>query len=173
MTDRPQFEWVKNERPGRSITDMEVRHAFLRRAYTPVHAFSYLRDPSFLEDDIPNEHAALFRFDHMVPKGPGSPDMVPNEHVLALREEMRQGMRDHAFCRTRTYTCRYGGLDAEGKPVVTDLQVSVCICCCGGSRWYGVAGGGDTHRTHGDLHACRAPTFFFIFAAVFPRRAGI
>ena len=144
VTDRAEFDWIKRERAGRSITDMEIRHAFLRTPYRPTHALAYQRDPEFLSQPvsleaadgtqggkIPEEDAQIFRFDHVTRDPNADPQeskTVPNEEVLALREEMRQGMEDHLYCRCRTYSCRYGGRDAEGKPVVAELQVHLPAC---------------------------------------------
>lgn len=41
--------------------------------------------------------------------------------ILARRDKLRADMEAHPFCKTWTYTCKYGGLDDEGKPHVTGL----------------------------------------------------
>ena len=33
----------------------------------------------------------------------------------------RQAVKTHTYCKSRKYTCRYGGRDREGKPFVTGL----------------------------------------------------
>ena len=92
---------------------MEIYHGFLRKAFTPVHAFVYQRDPSFVEEINNPDEKRIFVFDY-----------EGNEEVLARRNKLRDDMRAHPYCTYRSYSCRYGGKDEEGKPVVTHLQVS-------------------------------------------------
>lgn len=37
VSDRPEFDWVKEFEPNHSITAMEVYYGFLRKPFTPVH----------------------------------------------------------------------------------------------------------------------------------------
>jgi len=46
-----------------SITAMEIFHGFLRKPYTPMHAFLYERDPSFMEDITEEAERRIFAFD--------------------------------------------------------------------------------------------------------------
>lgn len=62
VSDDPSFDWVRNHPHGSSITAMEVQHAFLRKPYTPVHAFNYVRDPSFTDTHPDDPDVELFKY---------------------------------------------------------------------------------------------------------------
>ena len=49
VSDKPSLAWVKEYPPKRSITELEIMHGFLGHQL-PRHAFTYIRDPSFLSD---------------------------------------------------------------------------------------------------------------------------
>lgn len=110
VSDKPEFQWVKSFEPGHSITAMEIYHGFLRKPFTPVHALLYERDPSFMDDVVDDDELDIFAFDY------------DDDEILDKRNKLRDEMRKHPFCKNRSYPCSYGGLDEEGKPVVTDLQ---------------------------------------------------
>ena len=62
---------------GHAITAMEIYHGFLRKPFTPVHAFMYQRDPSFIATiDNPSERK-IFDFDY-----PG------NDEIRARRDKL-------------------------------------------------------------------------------------
>ena len=42
VSDRQEFEWVKQYPLGHAITEMELLHGFLRKPYTPVHAVAVM-----------------------------------------------------------------------------------------------------------------------------------
>jgi hypothetical protein len=172
---------------GHAITAMEIYHGFLRKPYTPVHAFMYKRDPSFIPSIKNPDHRRIFDFDYasqpeirerrdklmyvrtvrgrrprwlcgregcgVVPvplplpltHTPPSPPPPPprgvhhaqsTANVFRLHDHGRRcafvwccvrmcsgDIMDHQFCKNREYSCTYGGLDEEGKPHVTNLQV--------------------------------------------------
>jgi len=99
VSDRPEFDWVHSWPPGHSITAMEVFYGFLRKPFTPVHAFTYFRDPSFIEEIKSPDERRIFVFDHA------------DGDALARRDKLREDMRAHQFCHCREYKCKYGGLD--------------------------------------------------------------
>eukprot|EP00276_Gloeochaete_wittrockiana_P009833 CAMPEP_0184652704 /NCGR_PEP_ID=MMETSP0308-20130426/10405_1 /TAXON_ID=38269 /ORGANISM="Gloeochaete witrockiana, Strain SAG 46.84" /LENGTH=2826 /DNA_ID=CAMNT_0027087733 /DNA_START=120 /DNA_END=8601 /DNA_ORIENTATION=+ len=61
----PKWNWVRElgDKPTRSITAMEVYHGVLNQPDTPVHAFVYVRDPSFIENLDP-QYLKLFIGEH-------------------------------------------------------------------------------------------------------------
>jgi hypothetical protein len=73
----PGFEWVHDFEPGHAITAMEIYHGFLRKPFTPVHAFMYRRDPSFISGIASPEERTIFAFDY-----PG------NEEIRARRDKL-------------------------------------------------------------------------------------
>ena len=116
---------------------VEIQYGFVRNYNRPVHAFLYRRDPAFLAE-IPEgaPERKIFSFDYtdvssrVVMWGPQvdpylstfTPLNIPLQPVvLARREKLREDMEQHPYCSTRTYACKYGGLDDEGKPHVTGL----------------------------------------------------
>lgn len=111
VSNRAAFRWVEKAEPGHSITDMEVQHGVLHKPYTPVHAFMYERKPDFLTTIEDRAQRRIFSFDY-----PGDRDK------LALRDNMRQQLRENRYVRVRQYDCEFGGNDDEGKPVVTNLD---------------------------------------------------
>jgi len=108
VSDRPEFDWVRSFEAGHSITAMEIFHAFLRKSHQPSHAICLQRDPKFM-DSIDPKDRWVFEFDG-------------DEEALLKRDQLRDDMRDHPFCTFHDYTCEYGGIDEEGKPVVTGLE---------------------------------------------------
>jgi len=111
VSDAPQFQWVKDFEPNHSITAMEIFYGFVRKWSRPVHAFLYKRNPSFMKDITDPDERRVFAFDY-----------ADQPEVLARKQELLEAMVDHPYCRTRDYTCRYGGKDSSGKPHVTALQ---------------------------------------------------
>ena len=39
VQDIPCWDWVREFEPGHSITAMEIYHGFMRKQFTPMHAF--------------------------------------------------------------------------------------------------------------------------------------
>lgn len=167
VSDRPEFDWIRDFEPGHSITEMECRFGFLTHYHRPVHAFAYKRDPAFL-GEIPDEapERRIFAFDYQgndeitdrrnafvadVERHPYCKNYTyceschaehdvhlrgRDDDALAARTCMRHRSAPHDHFRTvllslrtlcfllaatATAACRYGGLDAEGKPHVTGL----------------------------------------------------
>lgn len=111
VSDDPSLQWVKSFEPGHSITAMEIYHAFLRKTLVPTHAFAYFRDPSFIKEIDDPSHRRVFSFDHE-----GEPG------IRERAEELRQQIMHHPYCKSRSYKCTYGGVDAHGKPQTGGLQ---------------------------------------------------
>jgi hypothetical protein len=86
---------------GHAITAMEIYHGFLRKPFTPVHAFMYQRDPSFIETITDPSERKIFAFDY--------PD---NELIRQRRDKL-------------LYVCHC----VLGRVAVLS-PVSVSITCC-------------------------------------------
>eukprot|EP01138_Halocafeteria_seosinensis_P010237 gb/GECG01010455.1/.p1 GENE.gb/GECG01010455.1/~~gb/GECG01010455.1/.p1 ORF type:complete len:2817 (+),score=410.58 gb/GECG01010455.1/:1-8451(+) len=111
VSDRPQFDWIKHFEPGHSITAVEIYHGFLRKPFTPVHALCYERDSAFI-DDVPTEkERKIFAFDY-----PNNPE------VKERRDKLINDIRNHQYAKSRSYPAQYGGMDEEGKALVTGLE---------------------------------------------------
>jgi hypothetical protein len=54
-----RYTWLKTLEKGYSITALEVKYGFLNNPQQPVHAFAYIRDPTFLKD-VPNDQRDTF-----------------------------------------------------------------------------------------------------------------
>lgn len=106
VSDLPQFAWIKRWPRGCSITAMELYHAFLRKPFTPTHAFCYQRDPAFLRN-VPPEQRGVFEDSQ-----PGAP-----AKLRRLREELRA----HQYCKMHEYPCDYAGEDDLGRASVKGL----------------------------------------------------
>lgn len=106
VSDLPQFAWIKRWRSGCSITAMELYHAFLRKPFTPTHAFCYQRDPAVLRD-VPPDQRCVFEDDQ-----PGAE---------AKLRQLRQEIRDHRYCQMQMYPCDYAGEDDLGRVSVKGL----------------------------------------------------
>ena len=97
---------------SRSITAMEVYHGFLRKPFTPVHAFMYERDPTFVRDVTDENDKKVFVFDY-----------EGDEEILAKRNKLRDDIKAHAYVKWRNFSCEYGGKDEDGKLYTSQLQV--------------------------------------------------
>ena len=109
VRDLPEWDWVREFEPGHSITAMEIFHGFMRKPYQPMHAFLYERNPSFMEEITDPDERRIFAFDSDDPA------------VLKKRDDLKAAVKQHRYCKSRKYACRYGGRDQEGKPFVTGL----------------------------------------------------
>ena len=49
VSEKQSLAWVKDYPLGHSITELEIMHGFLGH-HVPRHAFTYIRDPTFLSD---------------------------------------------------------------------------------------------------------------------------
>ena len=49
VSEKQSLAWVKEYPLGHSITELEIMHGFLGH-HVPRHAFTYIRDPTFLSD---------------------------------------------------------------------------------------------------------------------------
>ena len=116
VSDRPEFAWVKDFPKGRAITEMEAIHGFLRKPFTPVHALCYARDPSFIAKIKNREEREVFQFDS------DGHDASVNK---PKRDNFRRLVREHPYCKFRTYKCDYKGRDKSGKIAVTGLSKGV------------------------------------------------
>jgi hypothetical protein len=104
LSDRPQFDWIRSFELGHAITAMEIYHGFLRKPYTPVHALCFRRSPEFLHEIKDPQAQRIFGFDY-----------EGDEEVRALKDKLLEDIRAHPFCSTYEYSCRYAGVDDEGK----------------------------------------------------------
>jgi len=111
VSDDPRFAWCKSFEAGHSITDLEVQSGFLRKPYTPVHAWMYRRRPDFLVDVCDEDEQRMFQFDYAA----GGPEE-------RMQRALWRDIHDHPFAKTRDYSCVYGGKDEEGKPHVRGLE---------------------------------------------------
>jgi len=134
----------------------EIQYGFLRKPFTPVHAFCYKRDPTFLAE-IPTEapERKIFSFDYtgnvsarfhlalhshlscatrqrttsrcfgsLICRFLRAHPLLSSRlqaEITDRKDNFHRAIEDHPYCRTSSYSCRYGGLDAEGKPHVTGL----------------------------------------------------
>ncbi len=55
-----KYEWLQRLEPGHSITSLEVLYGILNQPHTPLHAFAYIRDPSF-QRELSSEQLAVFQ----------------------------------------------------------------------------------------------------------------
>ena len=115
VSDRQEFEWVKQYPLGHAITEMELLHGFLRKPYTPVHAVVYARDPSFIKTIENVEERRVFEFDYDETTAIG-------KELMKKRNQVRAAIRSHAYCKFRNYACNYKGKDKFGKIAVTGLS---------------------------------------------------
>lgn len=92
---------------------MEVYHGFLRKPFTPVHAFMYERDPTFVRDITDENDKKVFVFDY-----------EGNDEIMAKRNKLRDDIKAHEYCKWRKFSCDYGGKDEDGKLYTSQLQVS-------------------------------------------------
>jgi hypothetical protein len=124
------FEWVHDFEKGHAITAMEIYHGFLRKPYTPVHAFMYRRDPSFMDAITDPSERRIFSFDY------------PGDDTIRAR-------RDKLLCVKRLTPCALSALSAVVRRGVSVFVCSWCIqlsillavwmCCvvsaCAGKTW--------------------------------------
>jgi len=109
----PQFPWIKNFPPGRSITELEFEVAGLAEASgeaplsteRPVESFFYLRDKSFMAN-VPEEHRKAFEA--------GSP--VAKEKMLNLKKRLVAS----GLPVRKKYPASWKGLE-DGKPLAGNL----------------------------------------------------
>ena len=103
----PDFEWVKEEGVGCSITEIEIRHACLRDPESARNrAFFYFRDPAVVTS-IPSKHRAQFE----------SETEETREKVERLKSEIRtSGLEVYDG-----YPSRWLGV-LEDKPMVGKLE---------------------------------------------------
>lgn len=118
---------------------MEIYHGFLRKPFTPVHAFMYERDPEFISTISEPNEKRIFAFDYegntsilerrdklrCAPR-PARPAR-PASCLTHPRPRRSADIRAHTYCASRHYTCTYGGLDEEGKPHVSNLEVRAVL----------------------------------------------
>jgi WD40 repeat protein len=111
VSDDPRFAWCKTFEAGHSITDLEVRAGFLRKPFSPVHAWMYHRSTDFMEDLVNERERRVFQFDY-----------EPGTLQADFRTRLWNEIEEHPYTKTRKYACVYGGLDEEGKPHVRGLE---------------------------------------------------
>ena len=99
---------------------MEVYHGFLRKPFTPVHAFMYERDPTFVRDVTDENDKKVFVFDY-----------EGDEEILAKRNKLRDDIKAHAYVKWRNFSCEYGGKDEDGKLYTSQLQVRRSVAKAG------------------------------------------
>ena len=78
VRDLPKWDWVRAFEPGHSITAMEIFHGFMRKTFTPMHAFMYERDPSFMDEIQSEDEKRIYAFDSDDPR------------ILQRREDLKQ-----------------------------------------------------------------------------------
>tara|TARA_B100000795_G_scaffold255053_1_gene226426 strand:- start:60 stop:2804 length:2745 start_codon:yes stop_codon:yes gene_type:complete len=115
ISNRPEFAWVKSFPLGHAITEMEALHGFLMKPFTPCHAVCYSRDPSFITKIKNKVERQVFEFDY-------DTTTINGQTMKQKRDHMRMQVRDHAYCKFRTYTCDYHGKDRFGKVAVSSLS---------------------------------------------------
>ena len=91
VSDDPTLAWVKTFPAGRSITELEIQHGFLRSCI-PRHAFTYCRNPTFLKD-VPPEIIGTFTSD---------------KEDTARLETLKVAMQNHPFNKMELeYPCTW------------------------------------------------------------------
>lgn len=105
VPDEPRYDWVREFKPGHSITALEIYHGILRNPEMVMRAFFYFRDPAFLSD-VPEEHRTVFE--------PESEEAT--EKLKRLKEDIRQQ------CPVFDYPCAYGSIGEDGKVTLTGLE---------------------------------------------------
>ena len=90
---------------------MEIYHGFLRKPFTPAHALCYERDSSFISTIPTEKERKIFDFDY-----PNDPE------VMRRRDKLIDDIRNHQYAKSSSYPAMYGGMDEEGKAIVTGLQ---------------------------------------------------
>ena len=113
VSDRPEFAWAKRWPAGHSITAMEIFHGFLRKPFTPVHAWCYKRDMSFLSHIENENERRIFEFDH---KG--------DDDCVRRFDKLKEDVENMQYCKMRDYSCIYAGRDSFNKPTVKGLTGS-------------------------------------------------
>ena len=105
--DTPEFDWLKEYPPRRSITEIEMYHAALHDTDKAVDkAFFYFRDSSFLEK-VPKHHRAEFE----------SESEEAQEKMEALKSDIfTSGLEVY-----NNYPCRWLG-EVQNKPMVGGLE---------------------------------------------------
>ena len=107
IPDSPEFDWLREFPPGRSITEVEMNHAALRDTDKAVgKAFFYFRDPRFLEN-VPESYKIDF----------GSESHEALEKIESLKSQIRfSGLEVYDG-----YPCQWLGT-VEDKPLVGKLE---------------------------------------------------
>lgn len=54
VQDIPRWDWVRKFEPGHSITAMEIYHGFMRKPFTPMHAFMCVPMPPAPQGPTPD-----------------------------------------------------------------------------------------------------------------------
>lgn len=107
VPDQPEFDWLKEIPPGKSITEIEMYHAALRDTDKAVDkAFFYFRNPSFL-DKVPQRFRADFE----------SESEEAREKIEALKSDIiTSGLEVY-----NDYPCYWLG-EVQSKPMVGGLE---------------------------------------------------
>ncbi|KAF2069233.1 hypothetical protein CYY_009450 [Polysphondylium violaceum] len=99
--------WLQSVPAGQSITSIEVQYALSKSA--EKHCISLLRDPEF-QSSVPILHQASFN--------------AENEESSTQLNKLKSLLTSHPHSNVlENYPCKYSGLDREGKPLITNLEV--------------------------------------------------
>ena len=107
VSDSPQFDWLKQFPSGRSITEVEMRHACLQDPEKSAgKAFFYFRD-SAVNDTIPKDHLGSF--------------VSESEELKEKMESLKSDIRTSGLEVYDGYPSRWLGV-CEDKPLVGGLE---------------------------------------------------
>ena len=117
VSDDPSFTWVKTFPAGKSITELEIQHGFLRHQ-VPRHAFTYMRDPTFLKD-VPPDIIGAFTSD---------------KEDTARLESLKTFMMAHPFNKMElTYPCTWD--KTSDPPRLDEKDMSLFRDTCVEDLW--------------------------------------
>lgn len=106
VSEEKKYDWVREIKPGISITELEIVYGVLLNPSMKMRAFFYFRDPIFIAS-VPKEYKAVY-----LPE-----DKESAKKLKRLKNEIRR--RHYPIF---SYSCSFGGINKDRKLFLLNLE---------------------------------------------------